>query len=151
MNEILGGGLGALLGGSNGGALTSLLPGVIGMLGGKSGSSTTKKGKGSAGASSGLEALIAALSAGGLGDIVGSWIGGGPNKPITPAQVKKGVGAKKLAELSAQSGMPVNDVAKHLSVLLPGLVNHLTPDGTVPEASSLDAALQRLQGSLPRS
>lgn len=65
--------------------------------------------------------------------------------------MKKGVGAKKLAALSAQSGMPVNDVAKQLSVLLPGLVNHLTPDGKVPEASSLDAALQGLQGLLPRS
>jgi uncharacterized protein YidB (DUF937 family) len=121
------------------------------MLGGKSGGSTTKKkGKAGAGASTGLEALIAALTAGGLADIVGSWIGKGPNKPITPAQVKKGVGAKKLAELSAQSGMPVNEVAKHLSTLLPGLVNHLTPDGTVPEASSLEASLQGLQGLLPK-
>ncbi len=151
MNEILGGGLGSLLGAGNGGAMSSLLPGLIGMLGGKSAGSTTTTGKSASGPSSGLEEILGSLSTGGLADIVGSWVGGGPNKPITPAQVKKHVGAKKLADLSAQTGMPVNDVAQHLSVLLPGLVNHLTPDGKVPQGSSLESALAGLQGLLPKS
>jgi len=177
MNGLLGGsGMGALLdllGGKNGSQIMSLLPALLEMLGGTSGASKTSKSSksktskssksktsktsrtskvasGPAGAS-GLEEIIGGLSSGGLSDIVGSWVGGGPNKSITPAQVKKGLGAKKIAQLSAQTGMPADEVTQHLSELLPVVVNHLTPEAQVPQPSALDVALQSLQGLLPRA
>ena len=169
MNGLLGGsGMGALLdllGGKNGSQIMSLLPALLEMLGGTSGASKTSKSSksktsktsrtskvasGPAGAS-GLEEIIGGLSSGGLSDIVGSWVGGGPNKSITPAQVKKGLGAKKIAQLSAQTGMPADEVTQHLSELLPVVVNHLTPEAEVPQPSALEAALQGLQGLLPRA
>jgi len=175
MNGLLGGsGLSALLdllGGKNGSQIMSLLPALLEMLGGTSKTSSTsrtsktsktsksktsrtsktsKVASGPAGAS-GLEEIIGGLSSGGLSDIVGSWVGGGPNKSITPAQVKKGLGAKKIAQLSAQTGMPADEVTQHLSELLPVVVNHLTPEAQVPQPSALEAALQGLQGLLPRA
>ena len=150
MNNILGGsgglgGLEAILGGGKGGGVAALLPAVLGMLGGGSGKS------GKSGGANGLGQLINSLGSNGLGDIVGSWVGTGPNKAITPGQVKKGLGKKKLAELSSQSGLPADQVAQHLSSILPGLVNHLTPDGKVPDAASLNQALEGLQGPVPKA
>jgi uncharacterized protein YidB (DUF937 family) len=127
------GGLGALesiLGGSKGG-IGALLPSVLGMLGG-----------------GGLNDLLKTFGANGLGDIIGSWVGPGPNKKITPAKVKKGLGKDKMKHLAQQSGLPENEVAKHLSEILPNLVNTLTPARQVPDAAGLQKGLAGLQGML---
>jgi uncharacterized protein YidB (DUF937 family) len=143
MDILLGGGsnseLGKLLSGKNAGLLITLLPVLLQLLGSRSSGQ------------SGLESILGGLTSGGLGDVVNSWVGGGPNKAITPAQVKKGLGPKALKQISAQSGLPAGDVTKGLSQLLPVLVNHLTPQAQVPNASSLDSALAGLAGLLPRS
>jgi len=132
------GGLMKLLSGKNSALMLTLLPLVLGMLGSKSGSQ------------SGLEDVIGSLTSGGLGDIVNSWVGKGPNKSITKGQVKKHVGKKALDQLSQQSGLSTDQVASGLSTLLPVLVNHLTPQGQVPGPSALDSALQGLSGLLPK-
>lgn len=166
VNDILGGsgalgGLGAILDGGTGGGVAALLPAVIGMLGGSGGSGasskstkSTKSGKsgkvGGSAATNGLSELISVLGSKGLGDIVNSWVGGGPNKPITPTQVKKALGPKKVKALAAESGVPEGDVATNLAAILPGLVNHLTPDGKLPDTQSLMQSLNGLQGRLAK-
>jgi uncharacterized protein YidB (DUF937 family) len=138
MDKLLGGGSGGLGGLESilGGGVSSLLPAVIEMMGGKGG------------AGSGLEKLVSALQAGGLGDIVGSWIGTGPNKKITKAQVKKHVDPHTIKQLASQSGLPADAVVQHLTTLLPSLVNNLTPEGRLPDATALNKSLQGLQGLL---
>jgi uncharacterized protein YidB (DUF937 family) len=126
------GGLEDLLGGGKGGGkggVSALLPSLIQMLG-----------------SGGLEELVKGFGANGLGDIIGSWIGTGPNKKVTPSQVKKGLGKSKMKHFAEQSGLPENEVAKQLAQILPHLVNNLTPEGKVPEASGLLKGLEGLQG-----
>jgi uncharacterized protein YidB (DUF937 family) len=113
------------------GGAAALLPALLALLG-----------------TGGLEKLIELFGANGLGDIIGSWIGGGPNKSITPGQVKKGLGPDIISQLSSQSGLPATEVTKNLSTMLPGLVNHLTPDGNVPNMGSLNQALAGLQSLL---
>jgi uncharacterized protein YidB (DUF937 family) len=124
------GGLEELLGGGKGG-VAALLPSLIQMLG-----------------SGGLDELMKGFGANGLGDIIGSWIGTGPNKKVTPGQVKKGVGKSRMKHFAEQSGLPENEVAKQLANLLPHVVNTLTPEGKVPEASGLLKSLQGIQGML---
>jgi uncharacterized protein YidB (DUF937 family) len=147
--SILGDVLGGLLGGSGGGAggaiggsggfagmLPVLLPLLLQMFGG-SGSGQT-----------GMHKLLDGMHANGLGDIADSWVSGAPAKSITPAQAKKIVGPEKVKELSAQSGLPANEVAQGLSALLPNLVNHLTPNGQVPPAGQVQSAITGILGSL---
>jgi uncharacterized protein YidB (DUF937 family) len=123
--------------------MLAILPAVLGMLrGGSGGSSGT-------GGANGLQQLVGGSHAQGLGDIASSWVGAGPNKAITTDQVKAGLGPDTISQIASQRGLPEEDVAKHLSSLLPGLVNHLTPNGTMPDAASLNQALQGLQGVLP--
>jgi uncharacterized protein YidB (DUF937 family) len=143
MDILLGassGPLGKLLSGKNGPLIMALLPVLVGLLG-------TRNDKGQ----TGLESLVDSLTKNGLGDVVGSWVGGGPNKRITPAQVKKGLGAEPVAAVAKQAGLSVGDASKGMAALLPILVNHLTPKAEVPQASALDVALQGLSGLLPKS
>lgn len=85
----------------------------------------------------GLGALVSQLSARGLAEHVQSWIGNGPNKPVTPDQLRQGLDPKWLQELASRAGIPVEAVTQHLSELLPKIVDHLTPNGRLPDAPAV--------------
>jgi uncharacterized protein YidB (DUF937 family) len=91
--------------------------------------------------SGGLQQLIASFQQKGLGDVVGSWVSTGPNKPISPAQVQEALGQDRLGDLSARTGLEPGALAGQLSGLLPGLIDKLTPDGNVPEQGALQDRL----------
>jgi uncharacterized protein YidB (DUF937 family) len=100
-------------------------------------------------AGGGLESLVKGFQQKGLGDIVGSWVGAGPNKSISADQVAHALGPETLAKLAGQAGIDPKAVAGQLSTMLPGLVNHLTPGGALPDAGALQGSLQGLlQGGL---
>lgn len=84
----------------------------------------------------GLGGLLGTLQNAGLGDIVASWVGTGQNQPISGEQVEQALGGEQLNNLAQAAGISQVDVASHLSQILPGLVDHLTPNGQVPEAGS---------------
>ena len=44
----------------------------------------------------GLQPLLASLQQAGLGDIAQSWVGNGPNKPITPEQLHTLLGQEQV-------------------------------------------------------
>ena len=81
----------------------------------------------------GLGGLVAKFEQAGLGDVVGSWIGKGPNQPVSAEQISSVLGSDAIAGLAAKLGINTQDAAEQLSSVLPGLVNHLTPDGQVPD------------------
>jgi len=91
---------------------------------------------GASGGAGGLGGLLANLQNAGLGDIVASWVGTGQNQPISGEQVEQALGGEQLNNLAQAAGISQVDVASHLSQILPGLVDHLTPNGQVPEAGS---------------
>jgi len=43
------------------------------------------------------------------------------------------LGSEKVSALAAQVGLNPADLSQHLSQLLPGLVDKLTPNGEVPQ------------------
>jgi uncharacterized protein YidB (DUF937 family) len=127
------GGVGGLLGGGLGAMLPALLPSLLGMLGGAS-----KPGQ------SGMHQLLDGMHAQGMGGVADSWVGTGDNQPIAPAQVEQALGADKVQQLSAESGLPPEQVSQGVAAILPGLVNHLTPDGQVPSAEQVQKAVAGL-------
>ena len=81
----------------------------------------------------GLQGVVNEFERNGLGSTVKSWVGTGPNKPISSDEVHKALGPDLLQQLAAKSGLSVQDLAQKLSQVLPQAVDRLTPDGTVPK------------------
>ena len=141
--------LGSVLGG--GGAQSSgqaaLVNAVVQMVLHKGGSAGAASAGGGMG---GLGGLIGALTQGGLGQAASSWVGTGQNQPVSADQITQALGSGSsssggvgsiLAQLAQQAGMSHGDAASSLSQILPGLVDKLTPNGQVPQQSSLEEML----------
>ena len=92
-------------------------------------------------AGGGLQQIVSSFQQKGLGDVVGSWISTGANKPVSPEQVQQALGPDQLGRLSQQTGLDQQSLAGQLSNLLPGLVDKLTPDGNVPDAGAVQDRL----------
>ncbi len=100
------------------------------------------------GGQSGLADLVAKFQQGGLGHLADSWVGTGENLPVSADQISQVLGSGKLGELASQFGISADDVAGGLSKVLPDLINHVTPNGQVPESTdfisnALSAFLKR--------
>ena len=98
-------------------------------------------------AQGGLQGLVQQFTQAGLGQQIQSWIGNGANLPISADQVKQALGNAHLDSLAQASGLNTSDVATHLSSLLPGLIDKLTPNGQVP-SGGVENALEALGGFL---
>jgi uncharacterized protein YidB (DUF937 family) len=121
---------GAVLGGQGG--QNALTKSVLDMLGGGQGG--------------GLGGLLQAFQQGGLGHLADSWVGTGQNLPVSPSQIQQVLGPK-VAALAQQHGMSQDAVSQALSQLLPGLVDHLTPNGQIPQGG-LEQGLSALRSKL---
>ena len=82
----------------------------------------------------GVQGVVNQFERNGLGATVKSWVGAGPNQSITPEQVHQALGPDLLQQLSAKSGLSVQDLAQRLSQILPDAVDKMTPDGTIPKS-----------------
>lgn len=98
------------------------------------------------GGQGGLQNLISQFDAKGLGDIIGSWVGTGQNKSISPDQLQNVLGSDVLSGIASKLGLNTNDLSSQLSNLLPGVVDKLTPDGKVPEGDIMSQASDLLGG-----
>jgi len=119
-------------GGGKGG-LGDILKGPLGgVLGGAAAGSAI---------SGGLGDLLKQLQQGGHGDTANSWVGGGPNKAISPGDLASALGADQIDSLASQSGMSRDDLLDGLSKYLPQVVDHLTPDGRLPTEDEVSGRL----------
>ena len=98
------------------------------------------------GGQGGLNGLVSQFASKGLGDVIGSWVGTGQNKSISPDQLQNVLGSDVLGGLASKLGLNVNDLSSQLSNLLPGVVDKLTPEGKVPEGDILSQASDMLGG-----
>lgn len=85
----------------------------------------------------GLSGLIQSFHDQGLGSIASSWVGNGENLPISGEQIQQVLGNERIQQLAAKAGISPDTASSTLSQLLPTLVDKLTPNGQVPEHSSL--------------
>jgi uncharacterized protein YidB (DUF937 family) len=95
----------------------------------------------------GLQGVLSSLQQAGLGDQVGSWLGTGANASVDPQALGDAVGEAKVDALAQESGLSPDEVKTGLSELLPGLVNQLSPTGSLPtNASDLTGMLKQVPG-----
>jgi uncharacterized protein YidB (DUF937 family) len=83
----------------------------------------------------GVEGVVAEFEKTGYGQQVKSWIGDGSNLPISAGDVKKVLGSEKLKQISAATGVPIDQAAEYLAQHLPTAVDKSTPGGTLPPAA----------------
>jgi uncharacterized protein YidB (DUF937 family) len=170
LGSVLGGGAGGqgLPGGAGGGL--GNLGGLGGMLGGVLGGGSDEPGNDQPGRSSfgGKGAMLAVLLPlamqwvqrnGGIGAVLqkfqqrgysqqaASWISTGDNEPVDAQAVTDVMGEGELSSLSRQLGLSQDEVAGGMAQILPQVVNHLTPEGGVPEDADdvLGAGLASLE------
>jgi uncharacterized protein YidB (DUF937 family) len=122
-----GGGLGG--GGLGGGGLGDLLKGGLGGLlaGGAAGSII----------SGGLGDLLKQFQQSGHGEVADSWVRPGPNKQISPGDLASALGADQINTLASQTGMSRDELLSGLSQRLPGVIDHLTPNGRLPSENEV--------------
>jgi len=99
----------------------------------------------------GLQGLIQCFHQNGLGGVISSWISTGQNQAISPDQVQQVLGNNTLQQVAEKAGISPDQAKSSLAELLPTLVDKLTPNGQVPEHSSLLAMGESLLGSLGKS
>ena len=85
------------------------------------------------GAEGGLGGLVGKFQQAGLGDAMASWIGRGPNQPVSADQMTSALGSHTVGQIASQLGLGHDEAAGQLSQLLPEVINHLTPAGQAPE------------------
>jgi uncharacterized protein YidB (DUF937 family) len=130
-----GSGMGASPGGGSigGGGLGDLLKGGLGGLlaGGAAGSVI----------SGGLGDLLKQFQQSGHGDTANSWVSPGPNKQIAPGDLASALGADQIGSLMSQSGLSRDELLDGLSQHLPGVIDHLTPNGRLPTEDEVSERL----------
>jgi uncharacterized protein YidB (DUF937 family) len=101
----------------------------------------------------GLSGLVQQFHDKGLGGLVSSWVSTGQNLPISADQIQHVLGSERMKELAAKAGISPETVSSHLTQLLPMVIDKLTPNGQLPQASTststssmLEAGLDMLKG-----
>ena len=121
LNSVLGG----LMGGA-GGSSSPMQSVLMSMLGGQQG-----------GGMGGLGGLLSQFQQAGLGHVADSWVGNGPNQPISPDQLHNVLGEDRVRSMADQAGVAPTDFLSQLSQHLPNAVNGMTPDGQLPDEGSV--------------
>jgi uncharacterized protein YidB (DUF937 family) len=116
-----------------GGGLGDVLKGGLGGLlaGGAAGSVI----------SGGLGDLLKQFQQSGHGDTANSWVSSGPNKQIAPGDLANALGADQINSLMSQSGLSRDELLNGLSQHLPGVIDHLTPNGRLPTEDEVSERL----------
>lgn len=129
LDQVIGGLMGGGAGASSpmGGILSGLLGGG-GQMGGLA--------QGLGGAGGGIGGLVSQFEQAGLGHVAQSWVGNGPNQPVSPQQLQSVFGENQVQGMANQAGMPPQDFLSQLSQHLPNAVHGMTPDGQLPTQES---------------
>jgi uncharacterized protein YidB (DUF937 family) len=102
----------------------------------------------------GIPAIIAKFQNAGLGNHVQSWIGTGANAPISPQQVGSVFSMQQIMTWAGQLGISPDAVQNLLAQGLPQVIDHLTPQGQMPDqppqAGDLASILGRMFGGPSR-
>ena len=100
--------------------------------------------------SGGVGGLVSALEQGGLGGVVNSWVGNGANQSVSGEQLGQALrgtaAGQHVEEMAQKLGVDPSQVLGQLAQHLPGVVNHLTPEGQVPASGGSGFDLSQLSG-----
>ncbi|MFC0601521.1 YidB family protein [Streptomyces palmae] len=102
-------------------------------------------GSGSGSGGNALNGLLEQLQDGGLAEQARSWVGTGANTPVTGPELAQALPYQTLNHVAGQAGVAPEEAADRLAVLLPEVVDRLTPEGQVPQGS-LEEVIERHRG-----
>lgn len=142
LDDLLGGLLGGKGGGGIGGALGGLTGSKSGGAGGMMGALIPMLGGMLAGG--GLSKLLSGFQAQGLSSQADSWVGTGPNEPVTAGQVGQVIGDDEIAQIAEKLGVSHEEAAQAIAEVLPQVVDRVSPEGQLPPEEDLDQAFDRL-------
>ena len=84
------------------------------------------------GALDGLGGLIGKFTGAGLGAKANSWVGTGDNEPLDPDEVEQALGADEVDRIAQRAGVSHDEAKSGLASMIPGLVDTMSPGGTLP-------------------
>jgi uncharacterized protein YidB (DUF937 family) len=102
----------------------------------------------SVGGTGGLGGLVKVFQQKGMGDVMSSWISTGPNPPVSGSQITDVLGQDTLNQFATKAGVPHSQAGNILAGLLPSVINHVTPQGTLPQTDNLESTLGGLLSGL---
>ncbi|OSJ35178.1 YidB family protein [Bradyrhizobium japonicum] len=79
----------------------------------------------------GIGELLEKFNQNGRGDVAQSWISTGPNKNISPPQLREAIGPDVLEKLELETGLSQEEILARLS-RDPSAVDKYTPEGRLP-------------------
>ena len=79
----------------------------------------------------GVQGVLQKLQQAGLGGQVSSWLGNGPNEPVSPEAIGNAIGHGKIGEMATKLGIPPDQLSQMIAHALPGLIDRISPNGTV--------------------
>ena len=138
IGSLMGGGAS---GGGGGSPMGSVLMGLLGGQGGQAQGGQAQGGQAQGGQGmmgGGLGSLMGSFEQAGLGHLAQSWVGNGPNQPVSPDQLQSVFGQQQVQSMASQSGMAPGDFLSQLSQHLPQAVHGMTPDGRLPDEGSVE-------------
>ncbi len=101
----------------------------------------------------GIGGVLQKFQQAGHGGAAQSWLTpGSQNQPINGDVLQQVLGQGSLAEIAQKFGMSPQQAASGVAQALPGVIDHMTPDGTVPgdhsdQVSQVLAQLQAMKAN----
>ena len=84
------------------------------------------------GALGGLGGLVGKFTGAGLGNKANSWVGSGDNEPLDADEVEAALGSDEIDRIAQQAGVSRDEAKGGLAGMIPGLVDKLSPGGSLP-------------------
>lgn len=93
--------------------------------------------------SGGFGGFIEKFRRAGLGETVDSWIRTGDNTPLSNEQLENALGTNTVSSIAKQAGIDQTTATPLLGFLIPRVVDNLTPDGSMPDESTVLSKISR--------
>ena len=84
------------------------------------------------GAGGGLGGLLGMFTGAGLGSKANSWVGTGDNEALEADEVEHALGASEIDRIATEAGVSRDEAKSGLAGMIPGLVDKLSPGGSLP-------------------
>lgn len=88
----------------------------------------------------GIGGLAQVFQQKGLGDMMNQWISTGPNPPMTPDQAHSVFGTAQITQIAQKLGINPQMAAGAIAAMLPVIIDHMTPHGTIPPQQQQQAS-----------
>lgn len=98
----------------------------------------------------GLSGVLDMFRQSGMSQHADSWVGTGANMPVSADQVQQVFGQESMSRVASQLGQSPGQAGSLMAQLLPELINHLTPQGQIPQDHNdmISKALGMLRGGV---